>query len=68
MNSKIILKRAIKALRAQHARRVVVAVPVAARDTLEELKAEADEVICLHAPLHFRFFSNLYSEKIYQKF
>ncbi len=32
---------------------VHLAVPVAPPDTLEALRAEADEVVCLSAPLHF---------------
>lgn len=38
--------------RARGAARIVVAVPVAAPDTLEKLP-DADEVICLHAPEEF---------------
>ncbi|MFP9138247.1 phosphoribosyltransferase [Devosia sp. XGJD_8] len=43
---------AIRALRAMHPRKIVVAVPVAAPDILLTLKGEADDVICLeqHEP------------------
>lgn len=43
---------AIRALRAMHPRKIVVAVPVAAPDILVTLKGEADDVICLeqHEP------------------
>jgi putative phosphoribosyl transferase len=41
---------AIRAVREQHAARIVVAVPIAPSDTLELLRPEADEVICVHTP------------------
>jgi len=34
--------------------RIVLAVPVAPPDTVERLRAEADEVVCLHRPALFR--------------
>ncbi|WP_159588999.1 phosphoribosyltransferase [Chelativorans xinjiangense] len=45
---------ALKALRRAKVKRAVLAVPVAPRDTLDSLKADADEVVCLAAPLNFR--------------
>ncbi len=44
---------AVRAVRAQGPRRVVVAVGVAPPDTLAAIEAEADEVVCLHAPRGF---------------
>ncbi len=44
---------AIKALRQQHPERIVVAVPTAAPETCEEMKAEADEAICAITPEPF---------------
>jgi putative phosphoribosyl transferase len=41
------------ALRAQHPRRLVLAVPVAAAQTCEELRADADEVLCAMTPEPF---------------
>nr|WP_238847232.1 alpha/beta family hydrolase [Nocardia arthritidis] len=41
---------ACRVARARGAARVLLAVPVAARDTLATLRDDADEVICLHAP------------------
>lgn len=38
---------ALRAVRKQKAKRVVLAVPVAPTDTLAELKGEADEIVCL---------------------
>lgn len=44
---------AIRALRQQHPARIVVAVPVAAPETCEALRAEVDEVICALTPEPF---------------
>jgi len=44
---------ALRGVRSGHPARVVLAVPVAPPDTLERLKAEADEVTCLEAPEPF---------------
>jgi putative phosphoribosyl transferase len=44
---------AVRALRQQQAGRIVVAVPVAARETCESLRAEADEVVCAVTPEPF---------------
>src|SRR5258708_13842263 len=44
---------AVKALRQQQPARIVVAVPIAAPETCDELKAEADEVICGITPEPF---------------
>ncbi|MGH7579896.1 MAG: phosphoribosyltransferase [Gemmatimonadales bacterium] len=44
---------AVRALRLQEPARIVVAVPVAAPDTCELLRAEADEVVCTVTPEPF---------------
>jgi putative phosphoribosyl transferase len=44
------MRAAIAAVRAQFPARLIVAAPVAAAPSLRELKAEADEVVTLHAP------------------
>ncbi|MBD0337186.1 MAG: phosphoribosyltransferase, partial [Cyanobacteria bacterium Co-bin13] len=44
------LKAAIGVLRQQQPRRIVVAVPVAPPSTVEELRQEVDEVVCLTQP------------------
>jgi len=41
---------ALKAVRRQHPRAVVVAVPVAPRDSLEALAEAADRIVCLETP------------------
>jgi predicted phosphoribosyltransferase len=45
---------AIQALRQQQARRIVVAVPIAAPETCEALKEEVDDIICAVTPEPFR--------------
>ena len=45
---------AVKALRARQARRIVVAVPVAAADTCDAMRAEADVVVCATTPRPFQ--------------
>jgi putative phosphoribosyl transferase len=44
------MRAAIAVVRTQSPSRVVVAAPVAARETCEELKREVDEIICLRTP------------------
>ena len=44
---------AARALHPQRARRVVVAVPVAARQTCDEFRGEVDQVVCLKTPHPF---------------
>jgi len=47
------MRTAIKALRQRHPARIVVAVPVAPLETIDILRGEADEVICLATPAPF---------------
>jgi putative phosphoribosyl transferase len=47
------MRAAAQAVRARHPSRVVVAVPVGARQTCSELAAVADEVICARMPEPF---------------
>jgi predicted phosphoribosyltransferase len=47
------MRAAIAAVRADQPRRVVVAAPVAAPDTLDLISRLADEVVCLSAPAGF---------------
>jgi predicted phosphoribosyltransferase len=42
---------ALRALRAQGPKELVLAVPVAAKDTLEELREEADTIVCLETSM-----------------
>ncbi|WP_432118099.1 phosphoribosyltransferase [Streptomyces sp. bgisy032] len=45
---------AVRAVRRQDPARVLLAAPVCSREGAELLRAEADEVICLHRPAAFR--------------
>jgi putative phosphoribosyl transferase len=47
------MRAAIEAVRAERPKRVVVAVPVAARSVCEALGQEVDAIVCLHAPEQF---------------
>ena len=44
---------AVRALRQQNAKHIVVAVPVGPRDTCDALRREADQVVCLSSPEPF---------------
>ena len=47
------VRAALKALRRRHPARLVLAVPVAPPDTVQALRAEVDEVVCLAEPEPF---------------
>lgn len=47
------MRAAVAAIRRQRPARIVVAVPVGALESCETLRAEADEVVCLHTPEPF---------------
>ena len=47
------MRAAVQAVRQRHPSRVIVAVPVGARDTCQDLQAIADEVICARTPEPF---------------
>jgi predicted phosphoribosyltransferase len=48
------MRAAVRALRRMNPRAIIVAVPVAARSTCDEFRAEADEIICMHTPEPFQ--------------
>ncbi|MFN9163317.1 MAG: phosphoribosyltransferase [Alphaproteobacteria bacterium] len=56
------VRAALKALRRRRAARIVLAVPVAPADVLAELRAEVDEVVCLHAPERFVSVGQFYGD------
>lgn len=56
------MRAAVAALRAQRAGRIVVAVPVGARETCRELAAEADEVVCPNTPAGFHAVGEWYDD------
>ena len=56
------MRAAVAALRAQGAGRIVVAVPVGARETCEELTHLADEVVCPRMPASFHAVGQWYDD------
>ncbi len=44
------MRTALRAVRAHGPKELVLAVPVAAKDTLDELRNEADSIVCLESP------------------
>ena len=54
------MKVAIRALKHRSPREIVVALPIAPPDTVEELLQEADRIVCLSQPPHFRALSYYY--------
>lgn len=53
---------AVKAVRFDKPKRVIVAVPVGAEKTCKELRLDADAVICAHTPAHFLAVSMWYED------
>lgn len=56
------MKAAVASVRKREARIIVVAVPVGPFSTIEELKKEADLVICLHEPEPFYAIGQFYED------
>ena len=53
---------AIQAVRGQGARKVILAVPVGPRNTMEQLREEADEVVCPAEPTNFHAVGEWYQD------
>jgi putative phosphoribosyl transferase len=53
---------AIEAARNLDAKKIIVAVPVAPEDTLQDISALVDETICLETPEQFRTIGKWYEE------
>ena len=53
---------ALRAVRARHPKKLVLAVPVASTDTLESLRIETDETICLEAHENFGAIGFFYTD------
>lgn len=53
---------ALRALRRRNPRRLVLAVPVAPPDTVEEMRREADEIVCLATPELFMAVGAFYDD------
>lgn len=47
------MRAAIKSVKNRDPEKIVVAVPCAAKDSVEQIKKEVDEVVCLHTPIFF---------------
>jgi predicted phosphoribosyltransferase len=65
------MKAAVQAVRTRHPARVIVAVPVAARDTCRDFEGIADEIVCVRTPepfsavgLWYRDFSQTTDEEV----
>ena len=56
----ISMKVAIRAMRRRNPSKIVVAIPVAPPETITELTQEADSVVCVFQPAHFRALSYHY--------
>lgn len=56
------IRAALRGLRRLNPRRVVLAVPVAPADTVENLRKEADEVVCLETPEEFSAIGEFYDD------
>ena len=56
------MRAAIKAAKGRGASRVIVATPVAAPDTIERIKQEADEVVVLEKPAYFMAVGQFYAD------
>lgn len=54
------IKAAIKSVKSQNAKNIIIAVPVAAKDIIDELKKEVDRVICIETPINFLAISMYY--------
>jgi putative phosphoribosyl transferase len=53
---------AIRAIRRQRPRRLILAVPVCAPDSVARMRREADELVCLIAPRHLRGVGQWYQD------
>jgi predicted phosphoribosyltransferase len=53
---------ALRAIRKRGPKELVLAVPVAARDTIEALRSEVDALVCLETPRHFGAVGSFYAD------
>lgn len=53
---------AVRAVRRQQPASIVVAVPVALRETLDRLRAETDETVCVHTPSRLKAVGQFYED------
>jgi predicted phosphoribosyltransferase len=53
---------ALRSIRRQHPRRLILAVPVAAPTALESIEPEVDQIVCVSAPAHFQAVGAFYRD------
>ena len=53
---------AIKYVKSKKPKKVIVATPVAARESFQKAKKQADEIVCLHVPMFFGAVGSFYEE------
>ncbi|MBA5779419.1 phosphoribosyltransferase [Stappia sp. F7233] len=56
------VKAAIRGLRLRQPQRIVLAVPVAPMEAIEDLRSEVDEIVCLETPAAFEAISRSYRD------
>lgn len=56
------VRAALKALRHKHPKRIVLAVPVAPTETIESLRRDVDEIVCLQTPDPFYAIGAFYKD------
>lgn len=56
------MRASIAALKKMHAAKIVVAVPVGPPDTIDNIKQEVDEVVCLYTPSSFMAVGQFYDQ------
>ena len=56
------MRAAARAVRQQQPLQLVAAVPVAARETLAQLRPEVDAAVCVHAPEQFSAVGEWYAD------
>jgi predicted phosphoribosyltransferase len=56
------MRAAVMAARERHPARVIVAVPVAARETHQQFKEQADEIVCVQTPENFEGVGQWYED------
>lgn len=56
------VRAAVRGLRRAQPKRLVLAVPVAPRETIESLRAEVDDLVCLGSPLFFHAVGQFYDD------
>ena len=56
------MRAAIRAIKQEHPKKIVVAVPVASPSTCDDLSSEVDEVVCVAKPEEFRAVGEWYDD------